>query len=263
MLDHLKTRSLRKSRVVRKFWRHKPCSSDSDSDGSDSDTDAYEAWRFLCSDTDVSNLEEVLPHQPEFVRVEHIGENPVSLNQVRIDAFVNADNADLSVGDVVSAIEEEPIFFLEIASNDFWERIFSKIRTQQSLLYHEAILSGIAEAIPCEADRLAERTIRLLAEAWNQEPESDHAAKILARAFIPHLREVDEETLGVARHFAANEMENLVRGAFAEKTRAWAFFRGVREKNPKLLFDIVSPDWIEHLIDALIDIRSDFCDDEE
>jgi hypothetical protein len=74
---------------------------------------------------------------------------------------------------------------------------------------------------------------------------------MLNRAFIPHLTRLSEGTREVARHFSANEMENIVRGAFADKTRACAFFQGVRDKNPNLLFDIVHPDWMDGLIDAL------------
>jgi hypothetical protein len=74
---------------------------------------------------------------------------------------------------------------------------------------------------------------------------------MLARAFSPHLTRFGEGTREVARHFAANEMESIIGGAFADKTRACAFFRRVRDKNPKLLFGIVHPDWMDGLIDAL------------
>jgi hypothetical protein len=86
---------------------------------------------------------------------------------------------------------------------------------------------------------------------------------MLARAFIPHLTRPGEGTREVPRHFAAEEIENIVRGAFADKTRACAFFRRVRDKNPNLLFDIVHPDWMDGLIDALTGMASSEYDVEQ
>jgi hypothetical protein len=86
---------------------------------------------------------------------------------------------------------------------------------------------------------------------------------MLARAFIPHLTRLGEGTREVARHFAANEMENIARSAFADKTRVCAFFRGVRDKNPNMLFDIVHPDWMDRLIDALTGMEASEYDVEQ
>jgi hypothetical protein len=86
---------------------------------------------------------------------------------------------------------------------------------------------------------------------------------MLTRAFIPHLTRLGEGTREEARHFAANEMENIFRGALADKTRACAFFRGVRDKNPNLLFDVVHADCMDGSIDALTSMESSDYDDEQ
>jgi hypothetical protein len=44
-------------------------------------------------------------------------------------------------------------------SGDFWVRILARIRIRQGLLHYAAVLSGIARAIPHEADRIAEQAV--------------------------------------------------------------------------------------------------------
>jgi hypothetical protein len=197
-----------------------------------SDADGREAWNSLIDYSAASNVEtdveSILDIDPSL----HVRELPFPREKLLIAAFVIRDSADIAAGAVISAIEKEPSFFLDIALNKFWERIFNGICEIQNTIYYATIICGISRLIPDLAGPLAQRVMSALASFPPEDFESRVAVRMLAIIFIPRVQHFSEETMELAQHFTQQEVENVVDGNFEAKRRVLAFLNEVRARSP-------------------------------
>jgi hypothetical protein len=127
-----------------------------------------------------------------------IPETRFAPEQVIIAGCVTTDTPDIAASDIIVAIGTDTEFFLVIASDTLWDRVFNRGLSEQGVLDYRTLICGITRAIPHLFDFFAERVISILQSFRQTDFESSVAMEMLARTLIPYVPVFQVETLQIA-----------------------------------------------------------------